>query len=161
MDLNVAITLGIFGLSIAIILYKLTSRYLTLENLKTTSDQKATYEAKVLDLTNNLTTMENSRNGYKQKFNYLRSNYDIMFDDDELVDDPTIEQGDLVPAIAKALFPKMPKKFTELLGREDIQEAIFNVAAKNPDKIGDWVSKWFSKKDAPESKTQVLKENYI
>ena len=55
----------------------------------------------------------------------------------------------------------MPKKFTELLGREDIQEAIFNVASKNPDKIGDWVSKWFSKKDEPQAKTQVLKETYI
>jgi len=161
MDLNVAITLGIFGLAVSIILYRITSRYLTLENLKTTSDQKASYESKILDLSNNLTTMENSRNGYKQKFNYLRGNYDIMFDEDELLDDPTIDQGDLVPAIAKALFPKMPKKFTELLGRDDIQEAIFNVAAKNPDKIGDWVSKWFSKKDEPESKTTVLKEHYI
>jgi len=160
MDLNVAITLGIFGLSIAIILYKLTSRYLTLENLKTTSDQRAAYEKKILDLTNNLTSMENSRNGYKQKFNYVRSNYDVMFDDDELLDDPTIEQDDLVPAIAKALFPKMPKKFTELLGREDIQDAIFKVAEKNPDKITEWVGKFFSKTEE-KPKTQVLAEKYL
>jgi len=161
MDLNVAITLGIFGLSVSIIGYKILSRWMTLDNLKTTSDQKATYESKVLDLSNKLVSIENSRDGYKQKLNFLRNNYDIMFDEDELIDDPTIEQDDLVPAIAKALFPKMPKKFTELLGREDIQEAIFNVAAKNPDKIGDWVSKWFSKKDEPQSKTTVLKENYL
>jgi len=161
MDLNVAITLGIFGLSIAIILYKLTSRYLTLENLKTTSDQKATYEAKVLDLDSKLTVMENSRNGYKQKLNYLKNNTDIFFDDDELIDDPTIEQGDLIPAIVSALFPKMPKKLTELLGREDIQDAIFKVAEKNPDKISEWVGKFFSKKDEPQTQTQVLKEKYL
>jgi len=160
MDLNVAITLGIFGLSIAIILYKLTSRYLTLENLKTTSDQKATYESKVLSLTNNLTAMENSRNGYKQKFNYLRSNYDVMFDDDELLDDPSIEQGDLIPAIATALFPKLPKKLTALLGREDIQDAIFKIAEKNPDKITEWAGKFFSKTEE-KPKTQVLQEKYI
>jgi len=161
MDLNVAIALGSFGLAISIILYKLASRYMTLENLKTTSDQKSTYEAKVLDLSNKLVSIENSRDGYRQKLNFLRSNYDVMFDEDELLDDPTIEQQDLVPAIANALFPKMPKKLTELLGREDLQEAIFKVIEKNPDKVTEWVSKFFSKKDAPESKTTVLKESYL
>lgn len=161
MDLNVAITLGIFGLAITIVGYKILSRYLTLENLKTTSDQKATYESKVLDLSNKLVSIENSRDGYRQKLNYLRNNHDIMFDEDELLDDPTIEQEDLIPAIATALFPKMPKKFAELLGREDLQEAIFKVIEKNPDKVTDWVSKYFSKKDEPQSKTTVLKENYL
>jgi len=161
MDLNVAITLGIFGLSISIIGYKLASRYMALENLKTTSDQKATYESKVLDLTNKYTAMENSRDGYKQKLNFLRNNYDVMFDENELLDDPTIEQQDLIPAIANALFPKMPKKFAELLGREDLQDAIFKVIEKNPDKVTEWVSKYFSKKDEQQSKTTVLKETYL
>jgi len=161
MELNVAITLGIFGLSISIVGYKILSRYLTLENLKTTSDQKATYESKVLDLSNKLVTMENSRDGYKQKLNFLRNNYDVMFDDEELLEDPTIEQDQLIPAIANALFPKMPKKLTALLGREDIQDAIFKVAEKNPDKISDWVGKFFSKKDEPESKTNVLTQKYL
>jgi len=161
LDLNVAITLGIFGLAIALIGYKILSRYMALENLKTTSDQKATYETKVLDLGNKLVSMENSRDGYRQKLNFLRQNYDVMFDEDELLDDPTIEQQDLVPAIANALFPKMPKKLTELLGREDLQDAIFKVIEKNPDKVTDWVSKFFSKKDEPQSKTTVLKENYL
>jgi len=161
MDLNVAITLGTFGLAISIIGYKILSRYMTLENLKTTSDQKATYESKVLDLSNKLVTMENSRDGYRQKVNYLRNNYDIMFDEDELLDDPTIEQKDLVPAIAEAIFPKMPKKFAELLGREDLQEAIFKVIEKNPDKVTDWVSKFFSKKEESQSTTKVLKETYL
>jgi len=161
LGLDVAIVLGIFGLSITIILYKLVSRYLTLENLKTTSDQKASYESKITDLSAKYQSMENSRDGYRQKVNYLRSNYDIMFDEDEMLDDPTIEQQDLVPAIASALFPKMPKKLTELLGREDLQEAIFKVVEKNPDKVTDWVSKFFSKKDEPQSKTTVLKENYL
>jgi len=161
MDLNVAITLGIFGTIISLIIYKLTSRYMALENLKTTSEQKAAYETKVLDLGNKLVTMENSRDGYRQKLNFLKNNYDVMFDDDELLDDPTIEQGNLIPAIATALFPKMPKKLTALLGREDIQDALFKVAEKNPDKITDWVGKFFSKKEEPQSKTTVLKENYL
>jgi len=161
MELNVAVALGIFATIISIIGYKLTSRYLTLENLKTTSDQKATYESKILDLTNKYTTMENSRDGYRQKVNYLRQNYDIMFDDEELLDDPTIEQDDLIPAIATALFPKIPKKLSALLGREDIQDAIFKVAEKNPERITEWVGKFFSKKDEPQSKTTVLQEKYL
>jgi len=161
MDLNVAITLGVFGLAIALIGYKIISRYMALENLKTTSDQKSTYEAKVLDLSNKLVSIENSRDGYRQKLNFLRNNYDVMFDEEEMLDDPTIEQQDLVPAIANALFPKMPKKLTELLGREDLQEAIFKVIEKNPDKVTDWVSKFFSKKDEAQTKTTVLKENYL
>jgi len=161
MELNVAITLGIFGLSISIVGYKILSRYLILEHSKTTSDQKATYEAKIIDLSNKYTAMENSRDGYRWKLKSFKENYDVMFDDDELIDDPTIEQGDLIPAIATALFPKMPKKLTSLLGREDIQDAIFKVAEKNPDKISEWVGKFFSKKDEPQSKTTVLKENYL
>jgi len=159
--LDVAVVLGIFGLAISLICYKIVSRYLILENLKTTSDQKAAYESKILDLGNKYQSMENSRDGYRQKLNYIKTHADIFFDDDELIDDASIEQEELIPAIAKALFPKMPKKFTELLGREDIQDAIFKVAEKNPDKIGEWVGKFFSKKDEPESKTTVLKENYI
>jgi len=161
MELNVAITLGIFGLSISIVGYKILSRYLILEHSKTTSDQKATYEAKIIDLANKYTAMENSRDGYRWKLKSFKENYDVMFDDDELIDDPTIEQGELIPAIASALFPKMPKKLTALLGREDIQDAIFKVAEKNPDKISEWVGKFFSKKDEPQSKTTVLKENYL
>jgi len=161
LGLDVVIALGIFSMAGITIFYKLISRYLTLEHEKTSSVQKATYENKILDLTNKHQAMENSRDGYRQKLNYLRANSDILFDDDELIDDPAIQQEDLVPAIADALFPKMPKKFKELLGREDIQEAIFNVAAKNPDKISEWVSKFFSKKDEPQSKTKVLSESYL
>jgi len=161
MELVVAVTIGIFSLAISIVGYKILNKYLILEHQKTTSDQKATYEKKIMDLSNNLSTMESSRNGYRFKVKALRDNYDIMFEDDELLEDPTIEQNDLIPAIATALYPKMPKKVLELLGRDDIQDAIFKVAEKNPDKISDWVGKFFSKKDEPQSKTTVLKENYL
>jgi len=161
MDLNVAITLGIFATVLSLILYKITSRYLTLEHQKTTSEQKATYEKTITDMKDKYVSIENSRDGYRQKLNYLRANADIYFDDDELLDDPTIQQDDLIPAIATALFPKMPKKLTALLGREDFQDALFKIAEKNPEKITDWVGKFFTKREEPQGKTPALQEKYL
>jgi len=161
MELEVAITLGIFATVLSIIGYKITSRYLTLEHNKATADQKATYEKKIMDQETSITSMEQSIKNYRWKVKHLRDDYDIDFDDDELLSDATIEQEQLIPAIAQALYPKMPKKMLSLLGREDIQDALFKVAEKNPDKISDWVTKFFSKKEESTSTTQVLKEKYI
>jgi len=161
MELESIIALGIFGTAFGLIGFKALTRYLKHEAMIVTSDQKATYEKKVMDLTGALTTMEASRNGYRFKVKSLRDNYDIYFDDDELLESGNVQTDELIPAIAQAVYPKMPKKVLELLGREDIQDAIFKVAEKNPDKISEWVSKFFSKKDEPKSETTVLKENYL
>jgi len=161
MELEVAITLGTFATILSIIGYKITSRYLTLEHNKATTDQKATYEKKIMDQNQSISELESSNRNYKFKVKALRDNYDIFFDDDELLTDATIEQEQLIPAIAEALYPKMPKKMLELLGRDDIQDALFKVAEKNPDKISDWVGKFFSKKEEPQSKTTVLNEKYL
>jgi len=161
MELEVAITLGTFATILSIIGFKITSKYLTLEHNKATTDQKATYEKKIMEDTMLISTLESSNRNYKFKVKALRDNYDIDFDDDELLTDATIEQEELIPAIAQALYPKMPKKMLELLGRDDIQDALFKVAEKNPDKISDWVGKFFSKKTEPEPKTTVLTQKYL
>jgi len=160
MELEAIIALGIFGTVFGLILFKALTRYLKHEAMIVTSDQKATYEKKVMDLTGALTTMEASRNGYRFKVKALRDNYDIEFGDDEFLDG-NVQTDELIPAIAQAIYPKMPKKMLELLGRDDIQDAIFKVAEKNPDKISEWVGKFFSKKEEPESKTNVLNEKYL
>ena len=160
MELEVAITLGIIAIILSSIGFRITSKYLTLEHNKATADQKATFEKKIMDQGNSITSMEQSIKNYRWKVKNLRDNYDIYFDDEEFVDG-NVQTDELIPAIAEALYPKMPKKMLELLGRDDIQDAIFKVAEKNPDKISEWVGKFFSKKDKPESKTTVLKEKYI
>jgi len=160
MELEVAVTIGTFATILSIIGYKITSRYLTLEHNKATADQKATYEKKIMDQTNLITSQETSIKNYRWKVKNLRDNYDIDFDDDEFLDG-NVQTDELIPAIAQAIYPKMPKKMLELLGRDDIQDAIFKVAEKNPDKISDWVSKFFSKNEESKSKTTVLKENYL
>jgi len=160
MELEAIIALGIFGIIFGLISYKMVSKYLKHEAAIATSDQKATYEKKVMELTSALTTMEASRNGYRFKVKALRDNYDIDFEDDEFLDG-NVQTDELIPAIAQAIYPKMPKKMLELLGRDDIQDAIFKVAEKNPDKITGWVDKFFSKKDESKSTTKILNENYL
>ena len=160
MDLNSIIALGIFGLAFSLIGFKALSRYLKHEAMIVTSDQKANFEKKILDLSTENTSLENSRNGYKQKLNFIKNNSDIFFDDDELLQDATMTEEKIIPAIASALFPKLPTKVKELLGNEDIEKAIFGAAEKNPELISKWVGKFFSKKDETPG-TQVLKEKYL
>lgn len=148
-------------MAFSLIGFKALSRYLKHEAMIVTSDQKANFETKIRGLEDELITTTNSRNGYKQKLNFIKDHSDIFFDDDELLDDPSIEETKVIPAIAQAIFPKLPKKLKELLGNEDIEKAIFGAAEKNPELISSWVGKFFSKKDEPESKTKVLKETYL
>jgi len=161
MDLNSIVALGIFGVIFSLIGFKALSRYLKHETMVVSNDQKANFENKVRGLEDELISTVNSRNGYKQKLNLLKNSFDIEFDDDELLSDPTVEQEKIIPAIASALFPKMPPKLKELLGKDEIESAIFGAAEKNPELIGKWVGKFFSKKDEPQSKTTVLKETYL
>jgi len=105
----------------------------------------------------------NSRNGYKQRFNFIKNNADIFFDEEELLDDD-IDPGDekILPAIAGALYPKLPKKVKDLLGREDIENALLKVAGDNPDRIADWVQKFFTKdKKAEAPGPAKLSETYL
>jgi len=155
------IALGVFSVVLSLIGYKSLNNYFKHNREITTSEQKATYENKILNLSTNLEAITNSRNGYKQKLNFLKNNYDFEFDESELLDDPGVEEGKIIPAIASAIFPKMPGKLKELLGNEDIEKAIFGAAEKNPKLIGEWVGKFFSKKEETKSTTQVLKEKYL
>jgi len=155
------IALGIFGTIFGLIIFKGLTRYLKHEKEIVTSDQKASYNTQLLHMQQQLESVTNSRNGYKQKLNHLRENYDFEFDESEMLEDPAVEEQKIIPAIASAIFPKLPPKFKELLGNEDIEKAIFGAAEKNPKLISEWVGKFFSKKEEPESKTQVLKESYI
>jgi len=158
MELEVAVTLSILGIALGLIGYKSISRYLHLESQKVTSDQKSNYENHVLDLQNKLQTMENSRDGYKQKLYAVRRDYDVDFEDDEI--NTELDTNSIIPEIAAAIFPKMPKKLKELLGKEELQTALFKVAEKNADKIPDWINKFIVEKE-PANSTTMLKERYL
>jgi len=159
-ELEVAIT-GIIGLIfLGLIGYKSLSKYLHHEGIKVTNEQKALFENQILTLTKDFTSMENSRDGYRQKYKFLQKNYDIELDDDEISDEG--EVSDIIPEIASALFPKMPPKLKELLGKEELQEAIFKVAEKNADKIPGWIEKYVTNKDTTDTnRSKVLKETYL
>jgi len=162
MELEIAIT-GVVGLFIlGMIGYKSLSKYLTHEGIKVTNDQKALYENQIITLTKNFESMENSRDGYRQKFKYLQKNYDIELDEDDEISEEG-EISDIIPEIAGALFPKMPPKLKALLGKEELQDAIFKVAEKNADKIPEWIERFVTKpkEGSPSNKTNVLKESYI
>jgi len=163
LEFDVAIVLVVGLAVVGIIGYKSLSKYLTHETVKVTNDQKALYEHKILQYQQNFEKMENSRDGYRQKYKHLQNNYDIDLDDDEISDEG--EMSDIIPEIASALFPKMPPKLKELLGKEELQNAIFKVAEKNADKIPDWIAKYVNKTSDSDgsnsNKSDVLKEQYI
>lgn len=160
-EFEVAIV-GVVGLMfLGIIGYKSLSKYLSFEGVKVSNDQKARYETVIVGLQKNLESMENSRDGYRQKFKHLQNNWDIDIDDDEISEEG--EVNDIIPEIVGAIFPKMPPKLKALLGKEELQDVIFKVAEKNADKIPDWIEKFVLKKDEGSSsnKGNVLKETYI
>ncbi len=124
-----------------------------------TSDQKANYETKILELTRNFNSMENSRDGYRQKLYALKRDYDLDYSDLDLEQE---EPAKLIPTIAEAMFPKMPQSVKEILGKEGIEEAIFKYVGDNPDKLGSWIEKFIPKKEGSASNSApVLKESYL
>jgi len=163
MDLNSIIALGVFSIILSAIGLKALNNYMAQQKEIVSSESKTKYEHMIQNLKLELINTTNSRNGYKQKFNFIKNNADIFFDEEELFDDD-IDPGDekILPAIAGALYPKLPKKVKDLLGREDIENALLKVAGDNPDKIADWVQKFFTKeKKAEPTGTPKLNETYL
>jgi len=164
MDLNSIIAVGIFGVILSAIGLKALNNYMSQQKEIVTSESKTRYEAMIQNLKLELVNTVNSRNGYKQKFNFIKNNADIFFDEEELFDED-IDPGDekILPAIASALYPKLPKKVKDLLGREDIENALLKVAGDNPDKIADWVQKFFIKEKKSEASgaPPKLSETYL
>lgn len=89
----------------------------------------------------------------------LRKDYDIDWSELEL--DENEDSAKLIPSIAEALFPKLPKSVKEILGKEEIEEGIFKFIEKNPDKLGDWISKIFPKDSEKGTSTTKLQETYL
>lgn len=163
MELNSIIALGVFSIILSAIGLKALNNYMSQQKEIVTSESKTKYEHMIQNLKLELVSVTNSRNGYKQRFDFVRKNADIFFDDDELLDDD-IDPGDekILPAIASALYPKLPKKLKDLLGREDIENALLKVAGDNPDRIADWVQKFFLKdKKSEQSSPPKLNETYL
>jgi len=159
MELDSIIALGIFGIIFGIISYKMVIKYQTLEHSKVTNADKLNYETKILQLTKDKDSLENSRDSYMYKLKALKRDYDLDFSDLELEEG---ESGKLIPEIAQALYPKLPKSVKELLGKSEIEEAIFKFIGDNPDKLSTWIEKFIPKKDQGSSKNStVLQESYI
>jgi len=164
MDLNSIIALGIFSIILSAIGLKALNNYMSQQKEIVTSESKTNYEHMLHNLKLELIGVTNSRNGYKQKFNFIKNNADIFFDEEELFEED-IDPGDekILPAIATAMYPKLPKKVKDLLGRDDIENAILKVAGDNPDKIADWVGKFFTKEKKSETQQgpPKLNETYL
>jgi len=161
MDLDVAIVLSVFGIFLAIIGYKALNRYYHNETIKQTSEDKIKFESKIKILENDNTVLENSRNGYRQKYNKLKWNYDIDLDDIELDEDEE-DETKIIPALAEALFPKLPPKLKEILGKDEMEQVLFKVAEKNADKIPQWIEKYLFKDKGSSSNTAPkLTETYL
>jgi len=158
MELEIVIAGGIFITFLSLIGYKSFKNYLTIENQKSTSSEKANFENEIRDLKNNLLSITNSRNGLRTRMNILKNEYDLDYSDLELEEGETTK---LIPEIAEALFPKLPPSVKQLLGKDGIEEAIFKYIGDNPDKLGTWINKFIPKKEVQDQRQIVLKETYI
>jgi len=162
-ELNSIIAMGVFAVVLSAIGLKALNNYMMQQKEIVSSESKTKFEHIIHDLKLENISVTNSRNGYRQRMNFIKNNADIFFDDEELLDEDT-EAGDekILPALAGALYPKLPKKFKELLGRDDVENALLKVAGNNPDKIADWVQKNFLKeKKSDQNTTTKLQETYI
>jgi len=162
-EINSIIAMGVFAVVLSAIGLKALNNYMAQQKEIVTSDSKTKYESMIHGLKLELVAAVNSRNGYKQRFNFIKNNADIFFDEEELFDED-VDPGDekILPAIASALYPKLPKKVKDLLGREDIENALLKVAGDNPDKIADWVQKFFTKEKKSEAPGPAkLNETYL
>jgi len=135
-------------------------KYQTLEHLKVTNSDKLNYETRILTLTKEKDSLENSRDSYMYKLKAYKRDYDLDYDGLE-----DLEQGEptkLIPMIAEALFPKLPPSVKEILGKDGIEDAIFKYVGDNPDKLGSWIDKFIPKASGSETNsTQVLKSTYL
>jgi len=159
LELEIIIAGGIFVTILSLIGYKSLNRYLTIEHQKTTSSDRANFENTILNLKKEVNELDSSRRNYKYKYNAMKKDYDIEWDDLEIPENA--ENDKIIPMIAEALFPKMPKSMKELLGKDGIEDAIFKFVGENPDRIGSWVEKFIPKKEAQGSSTPKLTESYL
>jgi len=161
MDLDVAITLGIFGSFISLIAFKSLKHYLAADTAKTTNSDKLAYETRILQLQRDGDAMENSRNGYRQKLTAMKKDYDLDYSDLEL--DEQGEPAALLPKILESVTGKLPPSLKELLGKDEILETISKHFLDKPENLQYWIDKFVPKKDtgSDSSTTQVLKSSYL
>ena len=131
--------------------YVIFKKYTSLELEKHSLQHHKETSAKVSELAaeNEKIKHANSQLRYR-----LRHEYDLDLEDldiDENADDAT-----KVSDIVSAIFPQLPKKLTTLADRSDIQELVANIAAKNPDKLSDFISNFTKSKD----QTNIQQEPY-
>ncbi len=160
MELEVIIAGGIFVTILSLIGYKSLKNYLHIEHQKTTSSDRANFENQILNLKKEINELDSSRRNYKYKLNALRRDFDFDFEDMDLDQDQDNEK--LIPAIAEAMFPQIPKSLKHLLGKQEIEEGIFKFVEKNPDRIGTWIESFIKPKEQQQStSTPKLQESYL
>jgi len=163
LEFDVAIVL-VVGLSVlGIIGYKSLSKYLVHESTKVTNEQKVLAETKILQLVKNLESMENSRDGYRQKFKFLQKNYDLDYDDIDLEDDNP--EGEFkLSELAESIYPKLPPSLAKLIDKEEFQNAVIKTVEKSPEILNVFVEKFLGKKGddgSTSNTTPQLKEVYL
>lgn len=111
-------------------------------------------------LEHDILSLKNSNDNYKKKIRRLRDNYDIDYDDidyDENEKDENLKLSDL----AKSIYPKLPNSLSNILDKEEFQNAILKTIEKKPDIINTFVDKFITKPDDNNQKTNTPKEYYI
>ena len=94
-----------------------------------------------------------------KKGGMLYDDLDIDWDDTE---DAPANSKKLIPTIAKAMFPKLPKSVQDALGQTGIEEGIFKFFGDNPDALPKWIEKFIpAKKTEQGTSTSKLQETYL
>ena len=139
--------LGIFG-------YAALKKYTTMESSKHNTEKMQEVTQKLHELEVEKEKFSNQAKQWKYKYNSIRREYDLDLDELDIDDDA--DEASKISDLVGAIFPQLPKKFTKLADREDIQNLIANIATKNPDKIGDFIANFTKPKEDQTNKSPSI-----
>ena len=156
-------TIIVIGLGfIGVLGLRALSNYLKHDAVKITNEQKVNYDTKLMNLAKAYQSMENSRDGYRQKYKFIHKNYDLDYDDLEW--DLEDDGEDLkLSELARSIYPKLPPSLAKLIDKDEFQNAIIKTVEKKPDIITTFIDKFINKPSEGSTSNSAprLEEKYL
>ncbi len=161
-ELEVIITLMIGLGFMSIIGLKMLKNYNNVELQKSQHSQLHRQTQSILE--HDILSLKSSNENYKKKIRRLRDNYDIDYEGVEYDDnnnndeDSNLKLSDL----AKSIYPKLPTSLSNILDKEEFQNAIIKTVEKKPEIINTFVDKFLNKSSETNIQTtNKLQETYL
>jgi len=163
MEFDVAVVGAVCLCFIMILSAKLGTAYFKTEKLRIEQDRLLKTDEGLTILREKLHRSNNNHEQTKHKLRKIRVGYDIDYDD---IDEDDFE-GDKdnefkISDLAKTIYPKIPPSLSNLIDKEEFQNAIIKTVEKKPDILNTFLDKFINKKDAESNQPiNKLQETYL